>query len=78
MATGSRPRPNYDTSKMVSDMAAKGWLPTDLAKAAHVSDMTVSRFLKGDTQTERTADKLARALGYSPKRYLLSVETAVA
>lgn len=61
---------------MVRDMALKGWLPTDLARAAKVSDMTVSRFLKGNTQTERTADRLARALGFSPKRYLLNVEAA--
>lgn len=78
MATTHRPRARYDVAKMVHDMAGKGWLPTDLARAANVSDMTVSRFLKGDIQTERTADRLARALGYSPKRYLLSVETAVA
>jgi plasmid maintenance system antidote protein VapI len=68
-----RPKPRYDTVRIVADMALKGWLPTDLARAAKVSDMTVSRFLRGDTQTERTADKLSRALGYSPRRYLLSV-----
>jgi plasmid maintenance system antidote protein VapI len=74
MATATRPRARYDVAKMVHDMALKGWLPTDLARAADVSDMTVSRFLKGDTQTERTAEKLARALGYSPRRYLVAVE----
>lgn len=78
MATRIRPRPRYDVAKMVRDMALKGWMPTDLARAARVSDMTVSRFLKGDTQTERAAEKLARALGYSPRRYLLSVDAAVA
>jgi hypothetical protein len=59
---------------MVADMALKGWLPTDLARAANVSDMTVGRFLKEETQTERAAEKLSRALGYSPRRYLLCVE----
>lgn len=78
MATRSRPRPRYDAAKMVRDMALKGWMATDLARAARVSDMTVSRFLKGDTQTERVGGRLARALGYSPRRYLLSVDTAVA
>lgn len=78
MGTTHRPRARYDAAKMVHDMATKGWLPTDLARAAGVSDMTVSRFLKNEIQTERAADKLARALGYSPRRYLLSVETAVA
>jgi plasmid maintenance system antidote protein VapI len=76
MSTSTRPRAHYDTAKMVRDMALKGWLPTDLARSANVSDMTVSRFLKGDTQTERVADKLARALGYSPRRYLLQVKAA--
>ena len=76
METDSRPRPQYDVAKMVSDMALKGWLPTDLARAARVSDMTVSRFLKNAIQTERTADKLARALGFTPRRYLRGVEAA--
>lgn len=71
-----RPRAKYDVEKMVSDMALKGWLPTDLARAADVSDMSVSRFLKGDTQTERMADRLARALGYSARRYFAGVEAA--
>lgn len=76
MATASRPRARYDVNKMVADMATKGWLPTDLARAADVSDMTVGRFLKQEFQNERTAAKIARALGYSPKRYLLSVQAA--
>lgn len=74
MATLTRPRARYDTAKMVSDMALKGWMPTDLARVAGVSDMSVSRFLKGETQTERMAERLARALGYGPRRYLLNVE----
>lgn len=76
MATAKRPRAFYDASKIVEDMAGKGWLPTDLARAANVSDMTVSRFLKGDTQTERTAERLARALGFSPRRYLTRIEVS--
>ncbi len=78
MGTVNRPKATYDTSKMVSDMALKGWMPTDLARAAGVSDMSVSRFLKGETQTERMAERLARALGYGPRRYLTGVETATA
>ncbi len=61
---------------MVTDMALKGWIPTDLARKAGVSDMSVSRFLKGETQSERMAERLARALGYGPRRYLLGVEAA--
>lgn len=62
----------YATDLMVEDMAARGWLPTDLAREAKVSDMTVGRFLRSDVQTARTAKKLATALGRSIRRYLIS------
>lgn len=61
----------YDVEKLSLDLADRGWLPTDLAKAAGVSDMTVSRFLSGERQTVRTAAKLATALGKTVRRYLL-------
>ena len=61
---------------MAEDMAAKGWLQTDLARQAETSHMTVGRFLRGDHQTNRTAKKLAKALGYSVRRYLLSASEA--
>jgi len=71
-------KPRFNLSLMRQDMAAKGWLNTDLARSARVSDMTVSRFLRGDRQTARTAKKLARALGYSVRRYLLTAEKSAA
>jgi DNA-binding LacI/PurR family transcriptional regulator len=52
-------------------MAEHGWMPKDLARAAKVSEMTVSRFLRKDRQTAKTAKKLADALGYSPRRYVI-------
>lgn len=61
----------FDLSKMRSDMASKGWLPTDLAREAGVSNMTVSRFLNGQRRNPRTAEKLAGALGYSIRRYVI-------
>jgi transcriptional regulator with XRE-family HTH domain len=64
-------RLHYNLTLLMADMALKGWLPTHLARAASVSDMTVSRFLSGDIQTAPTAKKLAKALGYSVRRYLL-------
>jgi plasmid maintenance system antidote protein VapI len=76
MGTAGRPKSRYDVTKMVSDMALKGWMPTDLARGAGVSDMSVSRFLRGETQTERMAERLARALGYGPRRYLRGVKAA--
>lgn len=68
----------YDVDRLIEDLALRGWLPTDLARAAKVSDMTVSRFLRGEVQTARTAKKLATALGYSVRRYLISAREAVA
>jgi plasmid maintenance system antidote protein VapI len=66
----------YDTTLLEHDMAERGWLATDLARAAGVSDMTVSRFLSGERRTARTADKLARALGKTVRRYLRSSRSA--
>lgn len=66
-------RPSYDVTLIRQDMAAKGWLPTHLAKRARVSEMTVSRFLRGKHQSPPTAEKLAKALGRSPRRYLKPV-----
>lgn len=61
----------FDVAKMREDLAERGWLPTDLARAAGVSDMTVSRFLRGERTNPRTADALAKALGRSIRRYLI-------
>ena len=69
-----RPRIRYDVDRMLADMAEKGWLATHLAKAAAVSDMTVSRFLSGQIQTAPTAKKLARGLGRSIRRYIVLPE----
>jgi transcriptional regulator with XRE-family HTH domain len=66
----------YNVALIVQDMTERGWLPTDLAKKARVSDMRVSRFLKGEFQTARTAKALARALGRPLRRYLISKREA--
>lgn len=68
----------YDTNQIAKDMALKGWLNVDLARAAGVSSQTVTRFFREDGQTARTAERIARALGYSVRRYLISPEQAVA
>lgn len=72
------PRPVYDVAKLTDDMTAKGWIATDLAKKAAVSDMSVSRFLRGERQTARMAKRLASALGHSVRRYLVTEETVSA
>ena len=61
----------FDTQRLAADMAARGWLKSDLSARADVSPMTVGRFLRGEFQTSRVAAKLAKALGYSVRRYLL-------
>ncbi|NBT52899.1 MAG: XRE family transcriptional regulator [Marivivens sp.] len=67
-------RPTFDVDRLRDDMALRGWLPVDLARAAGVADMTVYRFLARDAQTPKTAKKLADALGYSVRRYLVSAK----
>lgn len=65
-------RPSYDVALMFEDLALRGWRPSTLARKARVSDMTVSRFLRGEAQSSPTAKKLAKALGHSVRRYLIS------
>lgn len=66
-----RPAVEYDVDRMARDMASKGWMQTDLARFAEVSDMTVSRWFSGERRTAKTGKKLAFALGYPLERYLL-------
>jgi transcriptional regulator with XRE-family HTH domain len=61
----------YRAQLIAEDMAAKGWTKRQLATRAGVSDMTVIRFLRGDSQTAPTAKRLANALGRSIHRYLV-------
>lgn len=71
-----QPRARFDTQRLADDMALKGWSKLDLATRAQVNDMTVIRFLRGDHQTAKTALKLATALGYSVRRYLVTSKPA--
>ncbi len=65
----------YNVAVMKDDMALKGWLQTDLARVADVTDMTVTRFFRCERQTNRTAKKLAKALGRPLSRYLIPSAT---
>ncbi len=67
-----RPTIRYDVQRLATDMAERGWLATDLARIAGVGDITVSRFLRQERQTAKTAKKLADALGYTVRRYVVS------
>ena len=68
----------FDVAKMRHDMDTKGWQDADLADRAEVSRATVSRFMAGEFQTARTAKKLADALGFSVRRYVIAQTEAVA
>jgi hypothetical protein len=59
---------------MALDMAGKGWAPADVAvhckpRAARSS---VTRFLSGENQSPAMAKRIATALGFSVKRYLIA------
>jgi transcriptional regulator with XRE-family HTH domain len=71
MATNRRKQVAYDTVRMRADMARRGWEDKDLAFHAGVSKMTVSRFLRRERQTVKTAARLSEALRRSPAYYLL-------
>jgi len=68
-------RATYDIALLRRDLIEAGWMGADLARRAKISPMTVSRFLSGERQTPRTAKKIAQALGFSIRRYLVARET---
>jgi plasmid maintenance system antidote protein VapI len=61
----------FDSALMQRDAALLGWNGSELAKRAHVSQMTVSRFFRGGTIRPGTAAKLARAIGRRIERYVV-------
>lgn len=67
-----RKRLAYDTDRLMQDMARKGWELKDLASAAGVSHMTISRFLRDECQTVKTAKRISLAMGRAPGYYLVS------
>lgn len=73
-----RPRATFDTGQVVADMAVRGWNANALAARASLSPATVCYFLRGERQTAKTAGAIAKALGYSARRYFAGVERSVA
>lgn len=69
-----RQRARYNVERIVEDMALRGWNNSDLARNAKVSPMTVTRFLRGEAQTAKTADRIARAFGHTIRRYFSHIE----
>lgn len=66
-------RIQFNGPLMARDIAAAGWQPSDLAKRVRpkVAVSTVTRFLRGESQTAPMAKRLAKALGYEVRRYLV-------
>lgn len=60
----------FNVAILKHDIAARGWVASDLAKAAKVSDMTVSRALRGKVTNPKTWDRFARVMGVPVSRYL--------
>jgi len=75
-ATAEATEPRFNVALMAADMAERGWQQKDLAAAAKVSAMTVSRFFRtaDPIQTNKTAGKLAGALGRHVRRYRIAHE----
>lgn len=70
--------PRYRFADMLEDAAKRGWLPIDLIRAGNVSINNGYRFLRGQNNSPRTAEKLTRALGKRQGYYLRSREEASA
>jgi transcriptional regulator with XRE-family HTH domain len=68
------PSVQYDVQLMAEDMASMGWQKADLARRAKTSPMAVTRFLRREFQTARTAKKLATALRHPVERYVVRQE----
>lgn len=69
---------DLDLAKLKADIADRGWLAEDLARKAKVHKATVSRVLAGLRANPRTVARLARAMGYTVRRYRLKPEAKVA
>lgn len=73
-----RVKPRYDVGLVRDDMEARGWMLFDLAREVDLSGATITRFMKRQRQTPKTAKKIARVFGREPEYYLIRRERAVA
>lgn len=76
MGTASHAKPTFDTQRLVEDMALRGWEQKDLAAASGLSVMTISRFIRSERQTVKTAARIAHGMGYAVRRYLVTRRAA--
>lgn len=65
-------------ARLVDDMLARRWTQADVARAAGVTEMSVSRFVRGEplgiAQVGRIADAMNRPLKYYLDAELCDVE----
>jgi hypothetical protein len=61
----------YNRQLMAEDAAARGWTNLEWSRRAGVSDMSVTRFLRGDSVTPKMVARLAKPLNQKVERYLL-------
>jgi plasmid maintenance system antidote protein VapI len=80
METRKKTPIRYDVRLMRQDQAEAGLSDNGLAKLAKVGWPTIERFMSGKARTPGTAKKIAKALGYPVKRYIVGYRepTAVA
>lgn len=71
MSITLEPRVRFNVQLMAEDAAVLGLTKDEWARRAKVSDMTVIRFLRGESQTGKTFRRLCRALRQSPERYVV-------
>ncbi len=76
MQTSKRTKPRFNVERIAADIALRGWNQSDLARAAGRGVGTIHRFMTGDTQTSKVAADIAKALGYTVRRYFSHVEAA--
>jgi lambda repressor-like predicted transcriptional regulator len=74
--TYTAPHALWNVRLLVSDMTVKGWSVRELSRRSGLAHRTITNFLDGETQTAKTATKLAATLGYSVRRYLAKVSAA--
>lgn len=60
----------YNIDRLKADLALRGWIGTDLARAAGVSHTSVHRALGAGRVSPRMMARLAKALGYTVRRYV--------
>jgi lambda repressor-like predicted transcriptional regulator len=66
----------YSTTRIEREMAERGLDRAWLAKAAGVSQVTLSFFFRGTRQTVKVGSAIARALGHEPGYFLMARRAA--